>query len=137
VRSCGIAQIGGLHGLVGGDLPRRALRQHSALIEHADAVGEVKYDAHIMLDQHDGVVAVAVQPADPLGIPPIQIGREPLLENIAMAHPAVAMAACIGANHPKWDERPLLVVVKKPGAEVTRDELRFICRQNRQMVDTR
>ena len=45
------------------------------------------------------------------------------LENIAMAHPAVAMAACIGARHPKWDERPLLVVVKKPGAEVTRDEL--------------
>jgi fatty-acyl-CoA synthase len=45
------------------------------------------------------------------------------LENIAMAHPAVAMAACIGARHPKWDERPLLVVVKKPGADVTRDEL--------------
>ena len=40
-----------------------------------------------------------------------------------MAHPAVAMAACIGAKHPKWDERPLLVVVKKPGAEVTRDAL--------------
>ncbi len=45
------------------------------------------------------------------------------LENIAMAHPAVAMAACIAAKHPKWDERPLLVVVKKPGAEVTREEL--------------
>jgi fatty-acyl-CoA synthase len=45
------------------------------------------------------------------------------LENIAMAHPAVAMAACIGARHPKWDERPLLVVVKKPGAALTRDEL--------------
>ena len=45
------------------------------------------------------------------------------LENIAMAHPAVAMAACIGAKHPKWDERPLLVVVKKPGADVTRDAL--------------
>jgi fatty-acyl-CoA synthase len=45
------------------------------------------------------------------------------LENIAMAHPAVAMAACIGARHPKWDERPLLVVVRKPGAAVTRDEL--------------
>jgi 3-(methylthio)propionyl---CoA ligase len=45
------------------------------------------------------------------------------LENIAMAHPAVAMAACIAVAHPKWDERPLLVVVKKPGAEVTRDEL--------------
>jgi 3-(methylthio)propionyl---CoA ligase len=45
------------------------------------------------------------------------------LENIAMAHPGVAMAACIAARHPKWDERPLLVVVKKPGAEFTRDEL--------------
>jgi fatty-acyl-CoA synthase len=45
------------------------------------------------------------------------------VENIAMAHPAVAMAACIGVPHPKWDERPLLVVVRKPGAEVTRDAL--------------
>ncbi len=45
------------------------------------------------------------------------------LENIAMAHPAVAMAACIAARHPKWDERPLLVVVKKPGAEVTKEAL--------------
>jgi fatty-acyl-CoA synthase len=45
------------------------------------------------------------------------------LENIAMAHPAVAMAACIAVHHPKWDERPLLVVVKKPNAELTRDEL--------------
>jgi fatty-acyl-CoA synthase len=40
-----------------------------------------------------------------------------------MAHPAVAMAACIGAKHPKWDERPLLVVVKKPGAEVSKEQL--------------
>jgi 3-(methylthio)propionyl---CoA ligase len=45
------------------------------------------------------------------------------LENVAMAHPAVAMAACIAARHPKWDERPLLVVVRKPGAELTREEL--------------
>jgi len=45
------------------------------------------------------------------------------LENIAMAHPAVQQAACIGVFHPKWDERPLLVVVKKPGAEVTKEEL--------------
>ena len=45
------------------------------------------------------------------------------LENIAMAHPAVAMAACIAAKHPKWDERPLLVVMLKPGVQVTRDEL--------------
>ena len=45
------------------------------------------------------------------------------IENIAMAHPAVLMAACIAARHPKWDERPLLVVVKKPGTELTRDAL--------------
>jgi acyl-CoA synthetase (AMP-forming)/AMP-acid ligase II len=45
------------------------------------------------------------------------------IENIAVAHPAVAMAACIGVRHPKWDERPIVVVVRKPGAEVTREEL--------------
>ncbi|MFS8975193.1 3-(methylthio)propionyl-CoA ligase [Cupriavidus necator] len=45
------------------------------------------------------------------------------IENVAAAHPAVHMAACISAYHPKWDERPLLVVVKKPGAEVSREEL--------------
>lgn len=45
------------------------------------------------------------------------------IENIAVAHPAVAMAACIGVAHPKWDERPIVVVVKKPGAELTREEL--------------
>jgi fatty-acyl-CoA synthase len=45
------------------------------------------------------------------------------VENIAMAHPAVAMAACISVPHPKWDERPLLVVMKRPGAEVSRDAL--------------
>ncbi|WP_295849959.1 3-(methylthio)propionyl-CoA ligase [uncultured Xylophilus sp.] len=45
------------------------------------------------------------------------------IENIAMAHPAVAMAACIGVPHPKWDERPIVAVVKRPGMEVSRDEL--------------
>ncbi len=45
------------------------------------------------------------------------------IENIAVAHPAVAMAACIGVAHPKWDERPIIAVVKKPGAELTKDEL--------------
>jgi fatty-acyl-CoA synthase len=45
------------------------------------------------------------------------------VENIAVAHPAVAMAACIGVAHPKWDERPIIAVVKKPGGEVTREEL--------------
>ena len=45
------------------------------------------------------------------------------LENIAMAHPAVLQAACIGVAHPKWDERPLLLVVKRPGQEIAREEL--------------
>jgi acyl-CoA synthetase (AMP-forming)/AMP-acid ligase II len=45
------------------------------------------------------------------------------LENIAMAHPAVHEAAVIACKHPRWDERPLLVVVKKPGAETTREAL--------------
>ena len=45
------------------------------------------------------------------------------VENIAMAHPAVMMSACIGIHHPKWDERPILVVVKKPNAEVTAQDL--------------
>jgi len=45
------------------------------------------------------------------------------VENVAAAHPAVHMAACISAYHPKWDERPLLVVVKRPNMDVTREEL--------------
>jgi acyl-CoA synthetase (AMP-forming)/AMP-acid ligase II len=45
------------------------------------------------------------------------------LENIAVAHPGVAEAAVIGVRHPKWDERPLLVAVRKSGASVTREEL--------------
>ena len=45
------------------------------------------------------------------------------IENIAMAHPAIAMAACIGMRHPKWDERPIVAVVKRSGAEVTSDDL--------------
>ncbi|MDA1328914.1 MAG: 3-(methylthio)propionyl-CoA ligase [Proteobacteria bacterium] len=45
------------------------------------------------------------------------------IENIAMAHPAVAMAACVGVPHPKWDERPVLFVVKKPHADIQGDAL--------------
>jgi fatty-acyl-CoA synthase len=45
------------------------------------------------------------------------------LENAAMAHPAVAEAAVIGVAHPKWDERPLLIVQKKPDAQIDKKEL--------------
>ena len=45
------------------------------------------------------------------------------LENLAAAHPAVYQAAVISVAHPQWGERPLLTVVLKPGASVTREEL--------------
>ena len=45
------------------------------------------------------------------------------LENVASGHPGVMQAAVIGAFHPKWQERPLLIVVKKPGTDPSREEL--------------
>ncbi len=45
------------------------------------------------------------------------------LESAAVAHPAVAMAAVIGIKHPKWDERPLLFIVRKPGVAVEKEEI--------------
>ncbi len=45
------------------------------------------------------------------------------VENVAIAHPAVAEAACIACAHPKWTERPLLVIVRRPGMDVSREEL--------------
>jgi fatty-acyl-CoA synthase len=45
------------------------------------------------------------------------------LENLAVGHPKVAEAAVIGVRHPKWDERPLLVIVLKEGQSATKDEM--------------
>ena len=45
------------------------------------------------------------------------------VENIAMGHPAVAMAACIGMPHPKWDERPIVAIALKPGVSATREDI--------------
>jgi fatty-acyl-CoA synthase len=45
------------------------------------------------------------------------------IENIAVGHPDVAEAAVIGVRHPKWDERPLLVIVPKKGSTPTKDSL--------------
>ena len=45
------------------------------------------------------------------------------LENIAVAHPAVQEAAVIGIRHPKWDERPIVVAVLKPGQKVEKADL--------------
>jgi fatty-acyl-CoA synthase len=46
------------------------------------------------------------------------------LENLAVGHPKVAEAAVIGVRHPKWDERPLLVIVLKKGESATKEEIR-------------
>jgi acyl-CoA synthetase (AMP-forming)/AMP-acid ligase II len=46
------------------------------------------------------------------------------LENAAVGCPGVAEAAAIGVYHPRWDERPLLVVVRKPGADVSGDDVK-------------
>ena len=46
------------------------------------------------------------------------------LENLAMAHPGVAAAAAIGARHPKWDERPILIVTRRAGADVTEEAVK-------------
>lgn len=45
------------------------------------------------------------------------------LENLAVAHPAIAQAAVIGIAHPKWDERPLLIVTKRAGMDVSKEDL--------------
>ena len=45
------------------------------------------------------------------------------LENAAMAHPAVAEAAVIGVSHPKWTERPLLLVVRAEGQDVSKEDM--------------
>ncbi|SEO94378.1 fatty-acyl-CoA synthase [Luteibacter sp. UNC138MFCol5.1] len=45
------------------------------------------------------------------------------IENIAVAHPDISLAACIGIPHPKWDERPIVVAVRRPGSVVSREDL--------------
>lgn len=45
------------------------------------------------------------------------------LENIAMSHPDILEAACIAAKHRKWDERPLIVAVKREGSDVRREDV--------------
>ena len=45
------------------------------------------------------------------------------IENVAVAHESVMEAAVIGLAHPKWDERPLLIIVKNEGADVSKEEI--------------
>jgi fatty-acyl-CoA synthase len=45
------------------------------------------------------------------------------IENVAVGHPSVAEAAVIGVAHPKWTERPLLIVIKAEGTDLTKEEM--------------
>ena len=55
----------------------------------------------------------------------LSVGSEVIaLENILAGHPAVQEAAAVAVPHPKWDERPLMAVVLKPGARLDRDAMR-------------
>jgi fatty-acyl-CoA synthase len=45
------------------------------------------------------------------------------LENLAVGHPKVAEAAVIGVRHPKWDERPLLIVVLKKDQSCSKNDI--------------
>ncbi|MBA3269812.1 MAG: long-chain-fatty-acid--CoA ligase, partial [Acidobacteria bacterium] len=80
------------------------------------------YTGDIAAVDHDGYVQITDRSKDV-----IKSGGEWVssidLENAAMMHPGVQHAAAIGIPHPKWQERPLLIVVKAPGKEVEREEL--------------
>ncbi len=86
----------------------------------ADAVGADQWfdTGDVALMHPDGTVQLTDRTKDV-----IKSGGEWIssveLENAAIGHPAVAEAAAIGVIHPKWDERPILVVVKKPGVDCT------------------
>ena len=90
----------------------------------ADAVGEGQWfdTGDVAVIEPDGTLELTDRTKDV-----IKSGGEWIssveLENAAMAHPAVAEAAAIGVAHPKWDERPILIVVKKHGAQVSSQDL--------------
>jgi fatty-acyl-CoA synthase len=46
------------------------------------------------------------------------------LENLAMTHPAINLAAAVPARHKKWDERPVLIAIREVGSKVTTADLR-------------
>jgi len=120
----------------GKELPRDGKASGDLLVRGSWIVGEYfKGDGGTIVDK-DGYFATGdVATIDPDGFMQITDRSKDVIksggewissidvENIAMAHPAVAMAACIGIRHPKWDERPILVVVKKPNAEVSVQDL--------------
>ncbi|MEM6834592.1 MAG: long-chain-fatty-acid--CoA ligase [Pseudomonadota bacterium] len=124
----------------GNELPRDGKSYGNLLVRGPWIAGEYfKSEGGSILDKDGWFDTGDVAIIDPLGFlqitdrakDVIKSGGEWIssidLENAAVGHPAVAEAAVIGVAHPKWDERPLLVIVKKDGMTVSKaDILEFL-----------
>ena len=120
----------------GNELPRDGKAFGHLMVRGPFVVGEyIKGDGGEILDEDGFFDTGDVATIDPLGFMQItdrskdviKSGGEWIssieIENIAVGHEKVQEAAVIGIAHPKWDERPLLVVIKNEGAEVSKEEI--------------
>ena len=120
----------------GNELPRDGRAFGHLMVRGPFVVGEyIKGDGGEILDEDGFFDTGDVATIDPLGFMQItdrskdviKSGGEWIssieIENIAVGHEKVQEAAVIGVAHPKWDERPLLVVIKNEGAEVSKEEI--------------
>jgi len=120
----------------GNELPRDGKAFGHLMVRGPFIVGEyVKGDGGQILDKDGFFDTGDVATLDPLGFMQItdrakdviKSGGEWIssieIENIAVGFDKVQETAVIGVEHPKWDERPLLIVVKNPDAEVTKEEV--------------
>jgi acyl-CoA synthetase (AMP-forming)/AMP-acid ligase II len=120
----------------GKELPRDGAAFGHLMVRGPFIVGEyIKGDGGNILDENGFFDTGDVATIDPLGFMQItdrakdviKSGGEWIssieIENVAVAHDSVMEAAVIGLAHPKWDERPLLVIVKNEGADVSKEEI--------------
>ena len=120
----------------GNELPRDGKAFGHLMVRGPFVVGEyIKGDGGEILDEDGFFDTGDVATIDPLGFMQItdrskdviKSGGEWIssieIENIAVGHEKVQEAAVIGVAHPKWDERPLLVIIKNEGAEVSKEEI--------------
>ena len=120
----------------GNELPRDGKAFGHLMVRGPFVVGEyIKGDGGEILDEDGFFDTGDVATIDPLGFMQItdrskdviKSGGEWIssieIENIAVGHEKVQEAAVIGVAHPKWDERPLLIVIKNKGAAVSKEEI--------------
>jgi fatty-acyl-CoA synthase len=119
----------------GNDLPRDG-KAFGKLMVKGPAVAKQYYRLEKSILDKDGWMDTGdVATIDPLGFMQITDRAKDVIksggewissidvENIAVGHPDVAEAAVIGMPHPKWDERPLLIVVPNPGATISKESM--------------